>query len=55
MKVTTNITNISTTSNNHETCEKDAISEHCRHLQTVLTSDGKNDMNGEELLREILI
>lgn len=38
-----------------EKCEKDAIREQCRNLQSVLTADDKSDINGEELLREIII
>lgn len=36
-------------------CEKDAIKEKCKNLQTVLTADGKSDINGNEMLDEIII
>lgn len=38
-----------------EKCEKDQISKQCENLQTILTVNGSSDVNGKELLDEILI
>lgn len=40
--------------NELQNCDKDDLKEKCKNLQTVLTADN-SDVNGEELLQEIII